>query len=662
MAGDGDVGLWRPPSVNQNFTKAILVAFLAMSVLLFAWPSSASAMQVDTDSDGVEDAVDRDDDNDGIIDTDEGGGNGQCRDTDDDGVCDHQDLDSDNDGIADLVEAGLSWGVFDTDLDGVVDQSDFVDDDADGLDDALEAAFGQDSGVGPIDTDNDGVDDILDLDSDDDRIPDAVEALPTASYALVWGNDGDVRDDDLDGDGVWAVHDDVPGHGASFVDPQRTDNDVHADFRDPDSDGDGTQDRIESGLSPTTAVSHRDPDGIVGNPSDDLSNEWGDTSEVAYREVAPRDFDDDGVIDELDSAPADPCIDPAASGWVARAINDCDGDGLTVGAGDPDDFTPNIADAPTPASDTEDTPPPSDAAVAAADEEGQAPVSSSTTPPNDDLVDAVDEPDAPAPQRLLPVEQNVAGAAVLRVVGELVFDADLDGEDLGDQPLDGAVVELWSPGADDRWSTNDDVLISSEVHDGGFDLAAQTPGEFEVRVVVASLPAGLALADTTVPRYRIGTAVVESSVVELEPFGFVPYSVCGMVTRASEPVHGIPIAVNDAAGNTITTSTDEHGTYCAVGSLEQPLEAGPSTVVASTTAGSVQATVSVDTTVVEAPELALDALPDVAPEALAYAEGNYISDFLIVGGTVAIVGLLALLVMYMMGQPAAAAAVEPFDD
>jgi hypothetical protein len=59
----------------------------------------------DRDGDGINNELDIDDDNDGIIDTAEGDG---LLDTDNDGIADSYDLDSDNDGRSDLLESGLN--------------------------------------------------------------------------------------------------------------------------------------------------------------------------------------------------------------------------------------------------------------------------------------------------------------------------------------------------------------------------------------------------------------------------------------------------------------------------------------------------------------------------------------------------------------------------
>ena len=68
----------------------------------------------DCDNDQIPNPQDLDDDNDGILDSDEG-----FNDTDLDGIPDHLDLDADNDGCFDVLEAGFT----DEDLDGVLGQN-----------------------------------------------------------------------------------------------------------------------------------------------------------------------------------------------------------------------------------------------------------------------------------------------------------------------------------------------------------------------------------------------------------------------------------------------------------------------------------------------------------------------------------------------------------
>ena len=222
---------------------------------------------------------------------------------DGDNVSDHCDLDSDNDGISDLVESGADASVVDVDGDGVYDNTTGpgAQVDANGI------PLAANGGVPPVDTDGDGIDDFRDLDSDNDGIPDAVEAFPTAGFVT---NDGNVNDDDSDGDGVLDVFDNTVGHGANFTTPQNTDGTDNPDYIDTDSDNDGLLDLVESGLDPGQDTngdgiadniapdSYQDPDGIVNNPSTDLANQLGDTSEVGYREFTDKDWD--GVPDFVD--------------------------------------------------------------------------------------------------------------------------------------------------------------------------------------------------------------------------------------------------------------------------------------------------------------------------------------------------------------------------
>jgi len=649
-------------SVQVELARAVLT--LALVVIVVApVAASAGALQADdgpdTDSDGVADSLDLDDDNDGLIDVDEGWTPAVCRDTDGDAVCDHLDLDSDNDGISDLIEAGLSWGVFDTDRNGVVDPSEFVDDDNDGLDDALEAAFGADSGPTPVDSDRNGVADHLDLDSDDDGIPDAVEALPSSGYLLNWSNDGNVADDDADGDGVWWAHDDRSGHGGTFVDPVRSDDDPLADYRDPDADEDGIADVDEGVVSGAAGPTHADPDGTIDDPSADLLP--GSFGEPAYRTIPVLDADGDGLADTVDPDPGDSCVDPTAPGWTPRADNDCDADGVNVGAGDPDDFAASV---PGTTTTTTTTPPttttvaePDEVAGAVAPEEG-APAEPSNADgvldePSPELFDIfVESPQNAAEPGSMPAagDQAVAGVSTMRVVGELILDVDADGEITdATEHLDGAVVELWGAGDDDTWRTADDILVSSGVHDGGYELPARA-GEFEVRVVVSSLPDGVSVPDAESSRQPIGTARVRDGEVELLPFAYQPHSVCGRVTSDGLELPDAQIAVTDASGNTVQTRTDQRGAYCVVGSLDTPLEPGTATVAASAVGVSVLTEVLIEDGEVVAPVLALDSINlETAATALGFDRRTRLSDLVVVSGMALFVGLLASLVMRMVG-------------
>ena len=167
----------------------------------------------DTDSDGVSDAteasqgtnlINTDQDGDGILNTAEG-----SDDPDADSLANYIDLDSDNDGIPDIIENGrpdvdqngllddgdATMDLYDADQDGIPNMLD-LDSDQDGISDLVESGqigtntagrFAADvfndtnqngwhnESISPLDTDNDATPDYLDLDSDDDGIPDVVE-------------------------------------------------------------------------------------------------------------------------------------------------------------------------------------------------------------------------------------------------------------------------------------------------------------------------------------------------------------------------------------------------------------------------------------------------------------------------------------------------------
>ena len=155
---------------------------------------TATCVPMDSDLDGIEDALDWDSDNDGLPDRIEAQGvdiqlsgididlNGlddmfdpqiPPLDTDEDGVMNSLDLDSDNDGIYDLEESGSLLS--DTNFNGIVDNVANI-----GLNGWVDAAeTSADSGIlGFIisNTDADDLFNFISLDSDGDLCPDVIEA------------------------------------------------------------------------------------------------------------------------------------------------------------------------------------------------------------------------------------------------------------------------------------------------------------------------------------------------------------------------------------------------------------------------------------------------------------------------------------------------------
>ncbi|QXP72040.1 T9SS type A sorting domain-containing protein [Polaribacter sp. R2A056_3_33] len=171
-------------------------------------------------------------------------------DTDLDGIPNRLDLDSDNDGIPDVTEAGGT----DANNDGRAD------DDNDNADNTGSNGIPTSAGTGtivPTSTDGDGISDYLDLDSDNDGIPDNIEAQTTTGYVAPSGKD-------TDNDGLDDAYDpDCTGSNCSGVTgvlivPVDTDGDDTADYLDLDSDNDDVFDVIESGSGLAN-----DGDGVV---------------------------------------------------------------------------------------------------------------------------------------------------------------------------------------------------------------------------------------------------------------------------------------------------------------------------------------------------------------------------------------------------------------
>jgi gliding motility-associated-like protein len=256
---------------------------------------------IDTDKDGIPDFLDLDTDGDGISDAVEG-----IIDTDGDGIPNFRDTDSDNDGIPDAIE-----GTVDTDGDGIPNYLD-LDSDNDGIPDSVELT---------VDTDGDGIPNYLDLDSDNDGIPDAVEAGKDPKNPVDTDGDGkpDYVDLDSDNDGIL----DAIEAGKDPKNPVDTDKDGIPDFRDTDSDNDGIPDAIEAGKDPKNPLD-TDKDGIPDYQDFDSDNDGiSDAVEAGKDPLNPADTDGDGLPDYRDLDSDNDGIPDAIEG-----TRDSDGDGI----------------------------------------------------------------------------------------------------------------------------------------------------------------------------------------------------------------------------------------------------------------------------------------------------------------------------------------------
>ena len=208
---------------SAEATAAISVLRVIASVGTNGLLPGAGGAPRNTDGDSLADFRDGDSDNDGVTDVAESFGisldvNGDGRlddfvdidgngvddaaeaaptlpiDTNGNGAFDAVEVDSDADGISDLLEAGG----LDANGDGLVD--DFVDTNADGIDDGINALP-----LALIDTDNDSIPDFQDFDSDNDGLSDLAEVGST-------DNDGDGAADDLVNVLPDANEDGIPDH------------------------------------------------------------------------------------------------------------------------------------------------------------------------------------------------------------------------------------------------------------------------------------------------------------------------------------------------------------------------------------------------------------------------------------------------------------------
>ncbi|GEM_PF-2067155 len=180
---------------------------------------------LDPDADGFHNKLDLDDDNDGILDTEESEG---TIDTDGDTWADSEDLDSDNDGLADVIESGAD--VLDANNDGFIDS--LTDANNDGLHDGIALTSR------PRNTDGDSRADFRDLDADGDDLFDLFEAVAPGTYSSVVDMDNDGRVDLLSAS---------LGRPTSMFSGVDSDADGSPDHADPDSDNDGYDDGQENG-------------------------------------------------------------------------------------------------------------------------------------------------------------------------------------------------------------------------------------------------------------------------------------------------------------------------------------------------------------------------------------------------------------------------------
>jgi hypothetical protein len=226
--------------------------------------NTANGNQTDTETDGLGDACDTDDDGDLIPDADDAFplDATETVDTDGDGTGNNADADDDNDGVSDAEDAAPLDATETVDTDG-----DGTGNNADGDDDGDEVADGDDAfpldPTESLDTDGDGIGNNADADDDNDGVNDGDDAFPLDSTETV-DNDGDGignnADTDDDNDGVSDADDALPLDPTESVD---TDGDGTGNNADADDDNDGLSDAAEAAAGTNPLDGDSDDDGSL---------------------------------------------------------------------------------------------------------------------------------------------------------------------------------------------------------------------------------------------------------------------------------------------------------------------------------------------------------------------------------------------------------------
>ena len=304
--------------------------------LLESGLSSAQIAMLDSNADGRIDLEANGFGEDGIADAIQSNTDGAPvaypqADTDGDNRRDALDLDADGDGIPDLIEGGNSDAqALDANRNGTIDASESPVGE-DGISDGLQAEQADGGSVAaPINSDVDNENgeplaDFRDLDSDNDGLPDVLEAgsVDADQNALADG-------EDTNGDGL-------VDNNASLS-PVDSGENGRPDYRTPDSNGVAPGDDNDSDPS-LDALDNAPNDGVLDNTDDSDGDGIANGVDAAPGSAGTaRDFDRDGVLDGLDldddndgildTVEGDGLIDSDEDGVPDSFDRDSDNDGL----------------------------------------------------------------------------------------------------------------------------------------------------------------------------------------------------------------------------------------------------------------------------------------------------------------------------------------------
>ena len=355
--GDGltnteEAALGTDPNTADSDSDGLCDGLIAVATVCVAGEDAAGGR--DSDNDGVIDALDADDDDDGVLTIDEdldNDGDPTNDDSNADNIPDYLDVDDDGDGVLTVVEDVDDDGDprnDDNDGDGLPNYLD-VDDDGDTILTRDEDIDG-DGDPGNDDSDSDGLFDYLDPDDDNDTILTRDEDLDGDGDPRTDNSDASLGDtlpnyldSDDDGDNVSTTDEDLDLDG----DPRNDDTNMNGipDYLDPcdpdpaaqacvsgDTDGDGTPNDMEPDDAAILDPCRPNPDALACSTGDTDGDGIPNAEERMLKtDPSDADSDADGVCDGTVTV-ATVCV----GGEDAANNQDTDNDG-TIDALDPDD-------------------------------------------------------------------------------------------------------------------------------------------------------------------------------------------------------------------------------------------------------------------------------------------------------------------------------------